>query len=107
MDEAGALVKMWQPREPEIEQARKRITSIVRSLEKSIANHEFEKARFWERKERQQLHELAQKYKKEAARAVVTRDDIENAVALRTGMSVAAVRQSRGEDAQRNKEQKS
>src|SRR5205807_1755094 len=59
IDEAGARVKLRQTSLPEeITEVQKRIKFIVHRMENAIANHEFEKARFYsdeERKERENL----------------------------------------------------
>ncbi len=69
----------------------------MKRIENGIANHEFEKARFYsneERKERENLRRLRGKYKlDEKVVGAVTRDDIENVVARWTGMSIASIRQ--------------
>ena len=66
IDEAGARVKLRQTSLPdEITEAQKRIKFIVHRMENAIANHEFEKARFYsdeERKERENLRTLREKY---------------------------------------------
>lgn len=100
IDEAGAYVKLRHSLLPEeIVEWQKRVRLIVKRMENAIANHEFEKARFYsdeERKERQNQGLLREKYKlDEAAVGSVTREVIEDVVARWTGMSVAAVRQSR------------
>jgi len=54
-------------------------------MENAIANHEFEKARFYsdeERKERENMRQLREKYNlDESSAGVVTKDDIEDVVA--------------------------
>ena len=59
IDEAGARVKLRQTTlPPEVADIQKRIKFIVHRMENAIANHEFEKARFYsdeERKERENL----------------------------------------------------
>ena len=66
IDEAGARVKLRQTSLPEeITEVQKRIKFIVHRMENAIANHEFEKARFYsdeERKERENLRALREKY---------------------------------------------
>ena len=66
VDEAGARVKLRQTSQPEeITEVQKRIKFIVHRMENAIANHEFEKARFYsdeERKERENLRALREKY---------------------------------------------
>ncbi len=65
VDEAGARVKLRQTSLPEdITEVQKRIKFIVHRMENAIANHEFEKARFYsdeERKERENLRALREK----------------------------------------------
>jgi len=62
IDEAGARVKLRQTSLPEeITEVQKRIKFIVHRMDSAIANHEFEKARFYsdeERKERETLRAL-------------------------------------------------
>ena len=66
IDEAGARVKLRQTTLPEeLTEVQKRIKFIVHRMENAIANHEFEKARFYsdeERKERENLRALRDKY---------------------------------------------
>jgi ATP-dependent Clp protease ATP-binding subunit ClpC len=66
IDEAGARVKLRQTTLPgEVADIQKRIKFIVHRMENAIANHEFEKARFYsdeERKERENLRILREKY---------------------------------------------
>ena len=63
IDEAGARVKLRQTTLPEeLADIQKRIKFIVHRMENAIANHEFEKARFYsdeERKERENLRGIA------------------------------------------------
>jgi ATP-dependent Clp protease ATP-binding subunit ClpC len=67
IDEAGAAAQLQQGSLPEeTVEVQKRIRFIVERLKASIANHEFEKARFYsqeERKERDNLKQLREKYK--------------------------------------------
>jgi ATP-dependent Clp protease ATP-binding subunit ClpC len=98
MDEAGACAKLRRDALPEdVVEVQKRIRFIVKRMENAIANHEFEKARFYsneERKERRNLTALRKEYKlDETAVSAVSREDIENVVARWTGMSEASVRQ--------------
>ena len=66
IDEAGARVKLRQTTLPaDLADIQKRIKFIVHRMENAIANHEFEKARFYsdeERKERENLRLLREKY---------------------------------------------
>ena len=86
IDEAGARVKLRQTTLPgEVADIQKRIKFIVHRMENAIANHEFEKARFYsdeERKERENLRLLREKYNlDDTSTGVVTKDDIEDVVA--------------------------
>jgi len=69
-------------------------------MENAIANHEFEKARFYsdeERKERENLRLLREKYNiDETAMGVVTQDDIEEVVARWTGVPVTSIKEEEG-----------
>src|SRR6266540_3535814 len=90
VDEAGARVKLRQTSLPEeITEVQKRIKFIVHRMENAVANHEFEKARFYsdeERKERENLRVLREKYHlDESATGVVNREDIEDVVSRWTG----------------------
>jgi len=103
MDEAGALVKLRNGTLPEeVAEVQRRIQFIVHRMENAIANHEFEKARFYsdeERKERENLCALRGKYKlDETVVGTVSREDVESVVARWTGMSVNSIRQSRSVD---------
>src|SRR5260370_119521 len=91
MDEAGARVELRQTSLPdEITEVQKRIKFIVHRMENAIANHEFEKARFYsdeERKERENLRALREKYHlDESSTGVVAREDIEEVVSRWTGV---------------------
>ncbi|HTS78658.1 MAG TPA: ATP-dependent Clp protease ATP-binding subunit, partial [Bryobacteraceae bacterium] len=63
----------------------------------AIANHEFEKARFYsdeERKERENLRQLREKYNlDDTSTGVVTKDDIEEVVARWTGVPMTAIKE--------------
>ena len=65
LDAAGSLVKLRQGAPPrEIADAEKHIRSIIHRMETAIANHEFEKARYYsdeERKESGNLRALKEK----------------------------------------------
>ena len=98
IDEAGARVKLRQTTMPEeIAEVHKRIKFIVHRMENAIANHEFEKARFYsdeERKERENLRALREKYNlDETATATVTKDDIEEVVAKWTGVPMTSIKE--------------
>ena len=66
-------------------------------MENAIANHEFEKARFYsdeERKERENLRVLREKYNlDDTSTGVVTKDDIEDVVARWTGVPMTAIKE--------------
>src|SRR5258708_26058907 len=98
IDEAGARVKLRQTRLPaDLADIQKRIKFIVHRMEAAIANHEFEKARFYsdeERKERDNLRLLREKYNlDDTSTGIVTKDDIEDVVARWTGVPMTAIRE--------------
>jgi ATP-dependent Clp protease ATP-binding subunit ClpC len=98
IDEAGARVKLRQSSLPEeMIDVQKRIKFVVHRMENAIANHEFEKARFYsdeERKERENLRLLREKYNiDETAMGVVTREDIEEVVSRWTGVPVTSIKE--------------
>jgi ATP-dependent Clp protease ATP-binding subunit ClpC len=85
IDEAGAAAELEQGSLPEeVVEVQKRIRFIVQRMEASIANHEFEKARFYsqeERKECDNLKQVREKYKLDDTPALnVRRQEIEKAV---------------------------
>src|SRR6201984_2727067 len=98
VDEAGARVKLRQTSLPEdITEVQKRIKFIVHRMENAIANHEFEKARFYsdeERKERENLRALREKYHlDESSTGVVGREDIEDVVSRWTGVPITSIKE--------------
>jgi ATP-dependent Clp protease ATP-binding subunit ClpC len=98
IDEAGARVKLRQSSLPEeMIDVQKRIKFVVHRMENAIANHEFEKARFYsdeERKERENLRLLREKYNiDETAMGSVTREDIEDVVSRWTGVPVTSIKE--------------
>ncbi len=98
VDEAGARVKLRQSSLPEeMIDVQKRIKFVVHRMENAIANHEFEKARFYsdeERKERENLRLLREKYHiDETAMGVVTKEDIEVVVSRWTGVPVTSIKE--------------
>jgi ATP-dependent Clp protease ATP-binding subunit ClpC len=99
IDEAGTWVKLNQPPPPqEMKECQKRLKVLIKRMETAIANHEFEKARFYsdeERKERAALKLLQEQYKIDEAASVVTREIIEDMVARRTGIPVSAIRKAK------------
>jgi ATP-dependent Clp protease ATP-binding subunit ClpC len=97
IDDAGARANLHgTPKE--ISELQAQIKFIIHRMESAIANHEFEKARFYsdeERKRRDNLREQQDKCRLEGKlKTTVTREDIENAVARRTGMDLATIRQT-------------
>ena len=98
IDEAGARVKLRQSSLPEeMTDVQKRIKLVVHRMENAIANHEFEKARFYsdeERKERENLRALRDKYHlDESAAGIVDREDIEDVVSRWTGVPVTSIKE--------------
>ena len=98
IDEAGARVKLRQTSLPEeITEVQKRIKFIVHRMENAIANHEFEKARFYsdeERKERENLRTLREKYNlDDSAAGIVGREDIEDVVSRWTGVPITSIKE--------------
>ncbi len=98
IDEAGARVKLRQSSLPEeMIDVQKRIKFVVHRMENAIANHEFEKARFYsdeERKERENLRLLREKYNiDETTVGVVSKEDIEEVVSRWTGVPVNAIKE--------------
>jgi len=91
-------VKLRQTALPEeITEVQKRIKFIVNRMENAIANHEFEKARFYsdeERKERENLRALRDKYHlDETSTGIVTREDIEEVVSRWTGVPISSIKE--------------
>jgi ATP-dependent Clp protease ATP-binding subunit ClpC len=85
LDAAGARLKLRQDASPaEIADVLKRIRFITNKAEAAIQNHEFEKARFYsdeERKERNNLMALREKYKpNESDAGLVSREAVEDLV---------------------------
>ena len=98
IDEAGARVKLRQATVPEeVAELQRRIKFIQHRMEAAIANHEFEKARYYseeERREKERLRQLREKYKlDEAGTGRVTTEDIEEVVARWTGIPVTAIKE--------------
>jgi ATP-dependent Clp protease ATP-binding subunit ClpC len=81
----------------ELTEVQKRIKFIVHRMENAIANHEFEKARFYsdeERKERENLRALREKYHlDESSTGVVNREDIEDVVSRWTGVPITSIKE--------------
>ena len=102
IDEAGARVKLRQTSLPEeLTEVQKRIKFIVHRMENAIANHEFEKARFYsdeERKERENLRALRDKYHlDDSSSGIVTREDIEDVVSRWTGVPMTSLKEGETE----------
>jgi ATP-dependent Clp protease ATP-binding subunit ClpC len=98
IDEAGSRVKLRQAMLPEeVAEVQKRVKFITHRMEAAIANHEFEKARFYseeERKEKERLRQLREKLKLDDSTAGrVTREDIEEVVSRWTGIAVTAIKE--------------
>ncbi len=98
LDEAGSRVKLRQAMLPdEVSEVQKRVKFITHRMETAIANHEFEKARFYseeERKEKEHLRVLREKLKiDDSSTGVVTREDIEEVVARWTGVTVTSIKE--------------
>src|SRR5919205_1020684 len=98
IDEAGARVKLRQTTLPaDLADIQKRIKFIVHRMENAIANHEFEKARFYsdeERKERENMRQLREKYNlDDSSTGVVTKEDIEDVVARWTGVPMTSIKE--------------
>src|SRR3984885_11363075 len=98
LDEAGSRVKLRQAMLPdEVSEVQKRVKFITHRMETAIANHEFEKARFYseeERKEKEHLRMLREKLKiDDSSTGIVTREDIEEVVARWTGVTVSAIKE--------------
>src|SRR5260370_39321612 len=98
IDEGGARVKLRQATVPEeVGEVQKRVKFITHRMEKAIANHEFEKARFYseeERKEKENLRRLRKRFKlDDASTGIVTREDIEEDDSRCTGIRVNTLKE--------------
>jgi ATP-dependent Clp protease ATP-binding subunit ClpC len=98
IDEAGARVKLRQAMLPdEVAEVQKRVKFITHRMETAIANHEFEKARFYseeERKEKENLRVVRERLKlDDTSTGIVTREDIEEVVAHWTGIAVTSIKE--------------
>jgi len=84
LDAAGSLVKVRQGAPPdEVVEAEKRIKFVSSRLESAVANHEFEKARFYsdeERKEKENLRVLREKHHLSDSPSIVGRDHIQEVI---------------------------
>jgi ATP-dependent Clp protease ATP-binding subunit ClpC len=87
LDAAGSLVKLRQSVQvpDEVRDIQRRINFIVQRMEAAIANHEFEKAKFYsteESKERENLRVLRETYKlDDSVPGVVSLKDVEEVIA--------------------------
>src|SRR5260370_17744284 len=81
----------------EVAEVQKRVKFITHRMETAIANHEFEKARFYseeERKEKENLRLVRERLKlDDSTTAIVTRDDIEEVGARCTGIAVTSIKE--------------
>jgi ATP-dependent Clp protease ATP-binding subunit ClpC len=98
LDEAGARVKLRDCALPaEVVEAQKKIKFILGRMEYAVLNHEFDKARFYsneERKERENLHLLNQKYQLDARIPVnVEAGDVEEVISRWTGVPLTAIKE--------------
>ena len=98
IDEAGARVKLRQATLPdEVAEMQKRVKFITHRMETAIANHEFEKARFYseeERKEKDNLRQLRERLKlDDSTTGIVAREDIEEVVSRWTGVTVTSIKE--------------
>ena len=103
LDEAAAYAKARALQEPpEIAEIRKRLRFISARMENAIANHEFEKARFYsdeERKARDLLREALRKHDLgEGGAKTVTVGDVEEVLAQWLGVPVSSIRSEKGAD---------
>jgi ATP-dependent Clp protease ATP-binding subunit ClpC len=101
LDETAAYVNASRANwPPELIEAQQQLKFIAHRMENAVANHEFEKARFYsdeERKIRQQLSELQKKHD-DAGMHKVTRQDVVEVLARWLGVSVDSLKQSSGKD---------
>jgi ATP-dependent Clp protease ATP-binding subunit ClpC len=98
LDEAAAYVNTRTRLPEEVLEMRKKIRAIIAQMENCIANHEFEKARYYsdeERKHRTQLEQLLKKHKLTEGSAIeVTRSEIEEVLSRWTGIPVSKIREA-------------
>jgi ATP-dependent Clp protease ATP-binding subunit ClpC len=98
LDAAGSRVKLRQSLPPEeVSEALKRVKYNIHRMETAIANHDFEKARFYseeERKQKELLRQMREHLKlDESVAAVVCKGDIEDVVSRWTGVPIESLRQ--------------
>jgi len=98
LDEAAAYVNTRTRLPEEVLEMRKKIRAIIAQMENCIANHEFEKARYYsdeERKHRTQLEQLLKKHNLAEGSAIeVTRSEIEDVLSRWTGIPVSKIRET-------------
>jgi ATP-dependent Clp protease ATP-binding subunit ClpC len=99
LDEAGAYRKAQPDTSPEeVVEARKRVRVLAMRMQNAVANHEFEKARFYtdeERRERRALEELEKKHDLGTQHLlVITRETVEEALSKWISVSVEAIRKA-------------
>jgi ATP-dependent Clp protease ATP-binding subunit ClpC len=101
IDEAGVSLNS-QPLPEEVRAIQKKLRFIINRMQACIANHEFEKARFYSDEERIMREHLRIEQKKygadPAVAKTITRDDIETTVSRMTGLSLATVQRMRPTD---------
>ena len=107
IDEAGSCAKLRRAALPdEIVEAQKRVSLNQHHAENAIANHEFEKARYYsdeEKIEREGLRALREKYKIDESQSVpVTVDDVEAVISRWTGTSLDVIRKARPRSDEQN-----
>jgi ATP-dependent Clp protease ATP-binding subunit ClpC len=80
-----------------VAEMQKRVKFITHRMETAIANHEFEKARFYseeERKEKDNLRQLRERLKlDDSTTGIVAREDIEDVVSRWTGVAVTSIKE--------------
>jgi ATP-dependent Clp protease ATP-binding subunit ClpA len=103
LDESGTHIN-HKPLPEEIRTLQKHIRFIIQRMQAAIANHEFEKARFYsdeERKERDKLKLEVEKYGLgDPEQQIITRDHIEATVSRMTGLSLDTIKKLCPSDSQ-------
>ena len=102
LDEAAARVNASRANwPPEVIEAQQRLHFIAHRMENAVANHEFEKARFYseeESKERQALSELLKKHQSAESSRKVTRQEVREVLANWLRIPPSSIGQSSSED---------
>jgi ATP-dependent Clp protease ATP-binding subunit ClpC len=102
LDETAAYANVRSAHLPtEVMEAQKSIRFIAHRMENAIANHEFEKARYYsdeERKQRDALLEARRKYKLGEGTPTVTKEDVEEVLARWLNVPVSSIRSEKGPD---------